>query len=116
MKLVHITIQTKRFEDEINFYKKYAGLRILRELNTGSRIAFLANKEGDTEVEIIDNLVAEEIYNSNISIGYQADDLDAIHKRLTDDGFQPGEFISPIPQVRFFFVKSPSGISVQFIN
>lgn len=42
MKLLHVTIQTSKFEDEINFYQTFAGLKIQNDMRPlGKPIVFL---------------------------------------------------------------------------
>ena len=95
MKLNHITIQTEAFEKEIEFYQKYVGLTVSRE--------------------IIEKPGASDAGNENISIGFHTNDLEKIYNEFCSDGLNPTPFISPMPQVRFFFVKDPAGVNVQFI-
>ena len=32
MKLMHVTIQTDKFEKEIEFYEKFAGLKVMQDM------------------------------------------------------------------------------------
>lgn len=117
MKIRHVTIQTASFEKEIQFYEKYAGLKIQRDMRPmGRNMVFLSDAEGDTEIEIIENPDAVNSGNENLSIGFQTDDPDAICQVLTEEGFSPSPFVSPAPTVRFFFVTDPAGVKVQFIS
>ena len=117
MKLLHITIQTEAFEKEISFYQTFAGLSIQRDLRSaGRKIVFLANTAGETAIEIIEAKGSAAIENEYLSIGFQAEDLQEIHNKLSEAGFAPTPFISPMPQVRFFFVKDPAGVKVQFME
>ena len=110
MKLNHITIQTEAFEKEIEFYQKYVGLTVSRDMRPmGKNIVFLSGAADDTAIEIIEKPGASDAGNENISIGFHTNDLDC------SDGLNPTPFISPMPQVRFFFVKDPAGVNVQFI-
>ena len=116
MKLCHVTIQTARFEEEIGFYSKYAGLTVQRDMRPmGRNIVFLADTAGDTEVEIIENPEAAASGNAHLSIGFAAEDLDSLHAALAEDGLEPTDYVSPMPSVRFFFVRDPAGVSVQFM-
>jgi len=116
MKYCHTTIQTEAFEKEIEFYLKYAGLTMQRDMRPmGRNMVFLANAEGETEIEIIEKAGACNAGNENLSIGFHAEDLDEIHRELTENDFHPTPFITPVPSVRFFFVKDPAGVTVQFI-
>ncbi|MGN0704864.1 MAG: VOC family protein, partial [Lentihominibacter sp.] len=56
MKLVHVTIQTASFEDEIRFYQEHAGLKIVSDMrNAGRNMVFLSNEDNETSIEIIEN-------------------------------------------------------------
>ncbi len=102
MKLCHVTIQTANFAEEIDFYTKYARLAIQRDMRPmGRNMVFLANKNGDTEIELIERP--------------DAADLDALRADLVEAGLEPTDYVSPMPQVRFFFVKDPAGLNVQFM-
>lgn len=116
MKLVHITIQTNHFDEELHFYQTYVGMSIQSDLRpAGKPIVFLADTAGDTQLELIENPDADNSGNEHLSIGFQADSLDALRMNLEQDGLAPSPMISPMPQVRFFFVKDPAGVNVQFI-
>lgn len=116
MKMMHITIQTQHFEKEISFYEKYAGVSIQKDLRPmGKNLVFLAETAGDTEIEIIENPHAEISGNENLSIGFHAENLDSLRETLIADGLAPSPMISPMPNVRFFFVKDPAGVNVQFM-
>lgn len=116
MKLMHVTIQTDKFEEEIEFYEKFAGLKVMRDMRPMEKsIVFLAEDKADTCIEIIENKDAKNAGNSNLSIGFHAEDTDAKRNELAAAGFDPTPVVSPMPDVRFFFVKDPAGVTVQFI-
>ena len=116
MKMLHVTIQTNKFEDELLFYQKIIGLQVVRDMRPmGRNMIFLANAEGETEVEIIEVPDAENAGNSYLSIGFLTDDVFAKHEELTAMGLQTTPMISPNPQVHFFFVTDPAGVKVQFM-
>ena len=116
MKMQHVTILTKNFEEEISFYETYAGLKIVRDLRPHADLVFLANGEGETRVEIIKNPAAEDSGNQFISIGFGAENVDALRDEYLSKGLQATEMISPNPHVKFFYVKDPAGVRVQFIE
>ena len=116
MKCVHVTIRTGAFEEEVRFFERFAGLAVVRDLRPqGMPIVFLADGPGDTMIEIIDRPEAEPIRGGSLSIGFHAEDLDAVHALLKEEGFCPSEFSTPGPGVRFFYVDAPSSTRVQFI-
>ena len=114
-KMLHVTIQTNRFEEEIAFYEKEVGLTLQRDMRPKKALVFLANAEGDTCVEVLRNPEAEQSGNPNLSIGFQADDVTAKREALIAAGYEVTPMISPMPEVQFFFVKDPAGVNVQFI-
>lgn len=116
MKLVHITIQTNHFDEELYFYQTYVGMKIQSDLRpAGKPIVFLADPASETQLELIENPDADNSGNEHLSIGFHANSLDALHTSFEQDGFAPSPMTSPMPQVQFFFVKDPAGVNVQFI-
>lgn len=116
MKLLHVTIQTSKFEEEIKFYQTYAGLKIQKDLRpAGKQIVFLADGDDETCVEIVDNPEADAAGNEYISIGFISQDVEAKREEFEKLGYNPTPMFSPMPQVKFFFVKDPAGVKVQFI-
>ncbi len=116
MKMLHVTIQTNKFEDELLFYQKIIGLQVVRDMRPmGRNMVFLANAGDETEVEIIEVPTAENAGNEYLSIGFLTEDVFAKHEELTAMGLQTTPMISPNPQVHFFFVTDPAGVKVQFM-
>ena len=117
MKMVHVTIRTGFFEEEIGFYQNVAGLKIVRDLREkGSDIVFLAEGDDGTKIEVIRMEDAYDSGNKNLSVGFQADDVEKLREDLLAKGLEAGPVISPAPAVKFFFVSDPAGVSVQFIE
>ena len=53
MKLLHVTIQTDKFEKEVEFYREMAGLEIVRDMRpSGRNLVFPANGDGETRIEM----------------------------------------------------------------
>lgn len=116
MKMVHVTIYTACLEDSIKFYEDIAGLKIQVDLRQfGGNIVFLAENKGDTQVELIDE--PEKAYRgAGISMGFHVDDVAAKRKEILAKGLHPTPIITPNPEVQFFFLEDPNGLTVQFIN
>jgi len=116
MKLLHVTIQTSKFEEEIKFYREFVGLNIQNDLRPmGKEIVFLADGEQEKYIEIINNPEAFDAGNKYLSIGFKTQDVEAKREEFEKLGFKPTPIISPLPQVKFFFVKDPAGVNVQFM-
>ena len=115
MKMAHVTIQTKYLEESIKFYEDLFGLAVVTDLRPmGGKIVFLANGEDETCVELIEN--PENPYSgAGISMGFHVEDVESYHNELAEKGYNPSPIIRPNPNVGFFFVKDPNGVSIQFI-
>lgn len=115
MKMLHVTIQTSKFESEIEFYEKEVGLTIQRDMRPMKDLVFLANGEGETCVEVLRNPDAEDAGNENLSIGFKTEEVEKKREELIAAGYEVTPMISPMPDVKFFFVTDPAGVRVQFI-
>lgn len=115
MKMVHVTIYTACLEESVKFYEEIAGLKIQQDLRTfGGNIVFLAENEGDTQVELIDD-PSKAYKGTGISMGFHVDDVEAKREEVIAKGLNPTPIIAPNPHVKFFFVEDPNGVMVQFI-
>ena len=116
MKMLQVTIRTNKFEEELMFYKEIVGLKIVRDLREKGRgIVFLADTEGDTCIEIIDTPDSDDAGNSFLSVGFDSGDVEKMREKLIGAGMEVSPIESPVPYVRFCFVKDPAGVTVQFM-
>lgn len=116
MKMLHVTIQTDQFEKEMEFYEKCVGLTMQADLRPkGKDLVFFGDNEEATRIEIIRNPEAANSGNENLSIGFQAEDVEAKREEMIAAGFEVTPMITPMPGVKFFFVKDPAGVNVQFM-
>ena len=115
MKMLHVTIQTNRFEEEIKFYENEVGLTLQGDLRPHKEIVFLANAEGETCVEVLHNPEADDAGNKNLSIGFKTGDVEKKREEMVAAGHEVTPMISPMPDVKFFFAKDPAGVTVQFM-
>jgi lactoylglutathione lyase len=116
MQFIHVTISVRDLDESVDFYARVVGLAETRRFESGkSRIAFLGS--GATQVELVQNSDGKEpSFGSDFSLGFAADSLDELRQRLVAEGHDPGETISPNPDVRFFFVNDPNGVRIQFVE
>ena len=116
MKMLQVTIRTDKFAEELAFYREIVGLKIVRDLREKGRgIVFLADAEGDTCIEIIDTPDADDAGNKLLSIGFDSGDAEKMREKLMEAGMEVSPMESPVSYVRFFFVKDPAGVTVQFM-
>ena len=117
MNLVHITIHTSVFEEEIAFYETYVGLAIQRDMRShGKDIVFLGSDPQSVMLEIIHEPDTKQITNENCSVGFKSPDVEVTRNAFLEAGLSPTPLISPNPGVKFFYVNDPAGVRVQFIN
>lgn len=116
MKMQHVTIQTPCLEESVKFYQDITGLTIQDDFRetVGAPMVFLSNAEGETCIELIENKKAP-YKGDGISIGFHTDDVDAKYEELKAAGFELSPMIAPNPHVKFFFLKDPSGVTIQMI-
>lgn len=116
MSFLWCTMHVKNLDESIRFYETFAGLSVNRrfEARPGVEIAFLG--DGGTQLELIDAGDGDSYPESDqISIGFSTDSVDDKIREFKEAGIEIyREPVQPNPHIRFFYVKDPSGISVQF--
>lgn len=116
MKMLHVTIRTEKFEEELKFYEEVVGLTVANDMRPmGRNMVFLSNGEGETQIEIIETPEAADAGNEFLSVGFLTEDVESKRKELVAAGYEATPMVSPAPQVKFFFVKDPAGVNVQFM-
>jgi len=118
MKFCWSTITVNDMEASLKFYQDIIGLPLNQRFiaRPGVEIAFLG--EGETKVELICELnhkVSGVI--EGISIGFVVQNLDEMIKFVKGQSIavESGPF-QPNPHTRFFYVKDPNGLSIQFVE
>lgn len=117
MKMAHVTIMTAHLDESAAFYEEIVGLRIERDMRSDSahQIVFLMNAAGETCVELVKNEDAP-YTGGGLLIGFEVEDAAAYREKLVDSGMQAGEMVFPNPHARFFCVKDPNGVEIQFVQ
>ncbi len=112
------TLYVKDMEESLRFYTELVNLPVVSRYpaGPGKEIAFLG--EEDTKVELIyDNMAdaAKEI--PNISWGFRVPSLEEAMERVRAYGITEldGPY-APAPKTRFFFIRDPNGLSIQFVE
>lgn len=118
MKFCWCTITVRNLEESLEFYRDVVGLSVNRRFNAGpsGEIAFLG--EGETQVELIcgGRDKAPDI-GQDISLGFEVTSVEEKMSFVKERGIEieSGPF-QPNPHVRFFFVKDPNGVRIQFVE
>ena len=117
MRYAHTTIIVSDIEKSIQFYEEVAGLTIRNKFSAGSKtLAFLSDKDGDTQIELIQD-ENEKIYSgSGISIGFEVENVEEYMEKMNSMGYQTTDIISPNPKTKFLYVNDPDGLKIQLIQ
>lgn len=115
MGIAHITVFTKDIEKSSELFKVAAGLWENREFagNPQMKMMFLKSADGGPQIELIERDDAPD--SSGVTIAFHVEDLDCHRAFLEEQGYAPTPVVSPVPGVRFFFLKDISGVSLQFV-
>ena len=118
MKFCWCTITVNNMEESLKFYQEIVGLSIKRNFKAGPEVEIYFLGDGETEVELI--------YNPNqkvpshlegISLGFEVESVDDMIDYIKEKGLKVESGpIQPNPHVKFFFVKDPNGLSIQFVE
>lgn len=118
MKFCWCTIAVMNMEESLRFYQEIVGLSINRRYKAGpgTEISFLG--EGETEVELICDSNRKAPSNTDgISIGFEVESVDKMVAFIKEKGIEiVREPVQPNPHIKFFFVKDPDGVNVQFVE
>ncbi|MGI6175526.1 MAG: VOC family protein [Christensenellales bacterium] len=118
MKFCWSTLMVRDLDESLKFYQEIVGLRLVNRFAAGSgvEIAFLG--EGETKIELLCNDAHTDIQiGEDISWGFEVDSLDECMAFVKEKGIhiQSGPF-QPNPHTRFFYVKDPNGLKIQFVE
>lgn len=119
MKYLWTTIHVKDLEESIAFYSDILGLQVTKRFPAGPgvEIAFMGNDNPDeTLVELLAEHGNSSVHFSDfLSIGFEVESLDTIRDLLKSKNIPFSETIET-PGSKFFFVKDPNGLNVQFFQ
>ncbi len=118
MKFCWTTITVNNMEESLKFYQKIVGLSINKRYpaGPGMEIAFLG--DGETLLELIYDSNRKDSGNvEGISLGFGVESVDEKIKFIGKEGLEvTGGPFQPNPNIKFFFVKDPNGINIQFVE
>lgn len=119
MKFLWTSLFIKDLDASVKFYEDVVGLTVENRFQGGpdTEIAFMKSAEAVTKVELICRKGVENRQGDpGITIGFACDHVEKRREELKKAGYEVSEMISPHPGTKFFFVKDPDGISVQFVE
>lgn len=113
------TITVKSIETSLSFYEDLLGLTVERRFmpHPALELCFLKDEDG-IEVELLEHKQATDAVTApaNLSLGFRVADLEEAMAACKDRGIDivSGPFEGA--GVKFFFVKDPDGVNVQFVQ
>ncbi len=120
MSYLWTTFKVKNLEESIKFYEDIVGLEVQRKFEAGPKreIAFMAEEENKTAVELIDDEGKENIeIGEDISLGFEVDSVKEKIHSLKEKGIEIHNGpISPDPHIEFFYILDPNGVKIQFVE
>ncbi len=118
MKFCWTTLSVKNMEESLRFYEEIVGLSLNKRFiaGPGMEIAFLG--DGDTKIELIYNQDKSDVeVGPDISWGFEVKSVDEMIDYLKDKGVElESGPIQPNPHTKFFFIKDPNGLMIQFVE
>jgi lactoylglutathione lyase len=121
MKFLWTTIYVKNLDESIAFYSNLVGLHVVERFpaGPGMEIAFMGNGTDDeTLVELLaDSNINTVNYSEFISLGFAVDSVDAMLETVKRHNIPVHtEPVETPSGSRFFCIKDPNGLNVQFFQ
>lgn len=120
MKFLWTAINVKDLDESIDFYSSLIGLTMQKRFPAGPdmEIAFMGNgTENETLVELIaDKKNTAVNFTGDISIGFAVKSVDTMLETIKNKGISVYKGPIETPRSRFFYVKDPNGVVVQFFQ
>ncbi len=114
MKFSLVTLHVKDMEKALAFYNGLLEMPIAgrQPIAPGKELIFLGG--GDVKLELVPS--DTEISYSGFSVGFDVEDLSAVKKRLSDNGYSVKNEYSPAPNLTLAFLDGPCGEEVELIE
>ena len=118
MNIDFISIGTLSMEKSIKFYQDVLGFTLYDKYSPAQdvEIAFLSDNHG-TKIELISKVELEEGIHSNISIGFEVDDINSTKEHLEHNGVKIISGPVKLPHNVFLLhAEDPNGINLGFVQ
>jgi len=120
MKFLWTAIYVKNLDESTAFYSDLLGLQVLKRFpaGPGMEIAFMGNgAAGETLIELLaDSGNSKVEFGEYISVDFAVDSLDAMMEKVKSKGILVQKGPIETPGSRFFCIKDPNGLNVQFFQ
>lgn len=119
MNFLWATIYVRNLEESISFYSDLLNLNLLNRFPAGPgiEIAFMGNgTDNETLVELLADSSIAVNHNECISIGFAVDSVDVMIDKVKSKNIAVHSGPFETPGFKFFTIKDPNGLSVQFFQ
>ncbi len=120
MKFLWTAVYVNDLDESIAFYSSLVGLKVLRRFpaGPGMEIAFMGNgTSGETMLEFLEDKNNGAVsYTESISVGFGVESMDAMFDLVKERNIPVHSGPMETPGARFFYVKDPNGLNVQFFQ
>lgn len=118
MNFLWCTIHVNDMEQSIKFYEEIVGLKIDKRYpaGPGREIVFLG--QGETKVELICDKSHTAVQNhEDIALGFEVKSVEQMMEYVKNQGIKiHRDIYQPNPSIKFFFIKDPNGLNIQFVE
>jgi lactoylglutathione lyase len=120
MKFLWTSIYVKNLDESIAFYSNLVGLQMLKRFpaGPGMEIVFMGNGiNNETQVELMADRNKRTVNHSDfISIGFAVDSIDTMLDIVKSKNIPVHDGPFETPGSKFFSIKDPNGLNVQFFQ
>ena len=118
MRFLWTSIYVKDLDESLDFYKNIIGLKAVSKMDMGEGNVIVFLGDGETKVELMYDSEKQDInIDESISLGFEVDSIEEKMEFVKSKALKihSGPF-NPAPNIKFFFVKDPNGLKIQFVE
>lgn len=117
MKFQWTTIQVTNLDNSLKFYKDLLGMKIARVIEGGNHQIVMLGEDDDAKIDLIPiSTASKENLGNGVSIGIAFKQLDDLVEKIKSKNIPVVGPITPMPDIRFFFVNDPDGYTIQLLD
>lgn len=117
MKFQWTTIQVTNLDNSLKFYKDLLGMKIAKVIEGGNHQIVMLGEDDDAKIELIPiSTASKENLGNGVSIGIAFKQLDDLVEKIKSKNIPVVGPITPMPDIRFFFVNDPDGYTIQLLD
>lgn len=117
MKFQWTTIQVTNLDKSLKFYKDLLGMKIAKVIEGGNHQIVMLGEDDDAKIELIPiSTASRENLGNGVSIGIAFKQLDDLVEKIKSKNIPVVGPITPMPDIRFFFVNDPDGYTIQLLD